>query len=213
MASVAALFFPMTDLRDQQLAWLDNIVATSGLELSNVARRARLDPSTLTRFHSKNESGHTLTSKTIKKIEDAFGIPAYEVRRRPSLTAFQEPDAEPYKVDNDAQELMIQALRTVVSKSNSVDLWVMKSHVLSAAGYRQGDVLLVDRDATPRAGDAVCAQIYDWRRGTAETIFRIYRTPYLLTASSQGEPALPEVVDDETVVIKGVVLGGARLRA
>ncbi len=203
----------MKDLREQQLAWLDNIVAASGLELSNVARRAKLDPSTLTRFHQRNDSGHTLTAKTVKKIEDAFGVPAYEVRRRPTLTAFQEPDAEPYRLEHDAQELMIQALRAVVAKTNSVDLWLMKSQVLSAAGYRQGDVVIVDRDATPRAGDAVCAQIYDWRRGTAETIFRIYRTPYLLTAASQGEPGLPEIVDDENVVIKGVVMGGARLRA
>lgn len=209
----AALFGCMTDLREQQLAWLSNIVATTGIELSNIPRRAGLDPSTLTRFFSKNESGHTLTAKTVQKIEAATGVPAYESRRRPDMVAFQEPDAAPFKFDDTTQDLMVQALRNIASHSNSVDLWQLKSAVLAAAGYRQGDVLVVDREATPRPGDAVCAQIYDWRRGTAETIFRIYRTPYLLTAPLDGTPSVPEIVDDENVVIKGVVVGSAHLRA
>lgn len=211
--TTAALFASMTDLRDQQLAWLDNITASTGLTLTDVARRSRLDPSTLTRFRSKNEGGHTLTAKTIKKIEDSTGIPAYEVRlRRPTLASFHEEEAEPYKIDDKAQDLLVEALRAIVSRSNSVDLWMMKSDVLSAAGYRDGDILVVDRDATPKVGDAVCAQRYDWRRGTAETIFRIYRTPYLLTAIAQGEPGIPEIVDDENIVIKGVIVGGCHLR-
>jgi transcriptional regulator with XRE-family HTH domain len=208
-----AIFAPMTDLREQQLAWLENIVASSGMTITDIARRAKLDPSTLTRFRNKNEGGHALTARTVKKIEEATGVPAYEQRLRPKLSYYSEEEGVPYRFDDGVQDLLINALRTTVSGNNSVDLWVLKSHVLAAVGYNEGDVVVVDREAIPRPGDAVIAQKYDYRRGVAETIFRVYRTPYLLTALAHGEPGQPEIVDEENVVIKGVVVGGCRLRA
>lgn len=210
--SVAAMIAPMTDLRDQQLAWLENIISSSGLTLTDIARRARLNPSTLTRFYSKNESGHTLTSRTVQKIEDATGVPAYEQRVRPKLAFFAEEDAVPYNFEDNGSDVLAAALKSVVAKSQNIALWILKSSVLSAVGYGQGDVIIVDKEASPRPGDAVCAHKYDWRRGVAETIFRVYRTPYLLTALQHGEPAAPEIVDDENIVIKGVVMGACRLR-
>lgn len=203
----------MVDLREQQLAWLDNITASSGLTVTDIARRARLNPSTLTRFRAQNDSGHTLTSRTVKKIEEATGVPAYEQRARPRLVqAFNEVEASPYSFDEKTQDMLVEALRTLVARSNSIDLWTLKTQTLTAVGYSEGDILVVDRDLIPRAGDVVCAQRYDWRRGTAETIFRVYRTPYLLTANSQGDPGIPEVVDGENIVIKGVIVGGCHLR-
>lgn len=203
----------MTDLREQQMAWIENILSSSGLTLTDVARRAGLNPSTLTRFRARDDSGHTLTSRTVQKIEEATGVPAYEQRMRPRLApSFNEAEAERFSFSDATQDLMVEALRTVVARSNSVDLWVLKTPVLAAVGYNAGDIVLVDRDATPRPGDAVCAQRYDWRRGTAETVFRVFRTPYLLTAQASGDPGLPDIVDNENVVIMGVVVGGCHLR-
>ena len=214
IALAPAIFPRMTDLRDQQLAWLENILTSSGLTLTDVARRARLNPSTLTRFRAKDDSGHTLTARTVQKIEEATGVPAYEHRARPRLVAaFNEAEAMPFEFDDNVQDLLIEALRSMVARSNNVDLWVLKSGALSAVGYDEGDVIIVDRNAEPRPGDAVCAQRYDWRRGTAETVFRVFRKPYLLSAAARGEPAMPEVLDDENVVIRGVVVGGCRLRS
>ncbi len=203
----------MNNLREQQLAWLDNIVSSSGLTLTDIARRAKLNPSTLTRFRARDDSGHVLTARTVQKIEAATGVPAYEQRAkaRPA-PMLAEGEASPFLFDDNVQDVLVDALRAVVQRSNSVDLWVLKTHALTAVGYFHGDVLIVDRDVQPRAGDAVCAQRYDWRRGTAETIFRVYRTPYLLTASMLGDPGQPDIVDDENVVIKGVVVGGCHLR-
>jgi transcriptional regulator with XRE-family HTH domain len=212
MMAAAAIFAPMTDLREQQLAWLENITSSSGLTLTDIAKRANLNPSTLTRFRSRDDGGHVLTSRTVQKIEAATGVPAYEQRTRPSLSFFSEEEGEIFKIDTKAQDILVEALRSVVKTTNSLDLWTLKTPALAAAGYGLGDIVLVDRDATPRAGDAVCAQKYDHRRGTAETIFRIYRTPYLLTALSSGQPGMPEIVDDENVVIRGVIVGGCRVR-
>lgn len=209
---MAGLIAPMSDLRAQQLAWLDNIISSSGLTLTDIARRAGLNPSTLSRFHANDDSGHTLTSRSVKKIEDATGVPAYEQRIRPSMAFFSEEEGEPYIFNEKTQDIMIHALRAVADRSKAVELWTLKTTALSAAGFDRGDVVVVDREEKVRPGDAVCALKFDHRRGISETVFRVYRTPYLLTALADGQPGLPDIVDNENVVIKGVVVGGCRMR-
>lgn len=202
----------MSTLRDQQLAWLDHITKSSGLTITEIARAAGLNPSTLTRFKAKNDSGHTLTSSTVRKIENATRVPAYESKLMPKMQQFSEEEAAPYIALEKPQGLVESALKSAATQAGNVDLWTLKTGSLAAVGYCSGMVVVIDRGAQPRNGDAVCAQKYDFRRGTAETVFRVFRTPYLLTAYMEGEPALPEIVDGENVAIMGVVVGGFRLR-
>lgn len=208
----AAYSMRMTNLREQQLAWLDHIASSSNLSLTEIARIAGLTPSTLTRFRNNDEMGHTLTARTVKKIEDATRVPAYEARVMPKIQAFSEDEATPYRIDVESGNPLEQALHAIASKSNTIDLWRLKTSALAAMGYPAGMVVAVDRDAIPRNGDAVCAQKYDFRRGTAETLFRVWRTPYLLSAYANDEPANPEIVDNENVVIMGVIVGGCHIR-
>ena len=65
---------------------------------------------------------------------------------------------------------------------------------------------------TPLSGDVVCAQIYDWSNGRAETVFRIFEPPYLLAASADPQFLRPFVVDDDKVQVKGVVIHTIRVR-
>ncbi len=139
-------------------------------------------------------------------------MPAYEAKIHPKITAFSEEEASPFIFAGDSGNIMEATLKAIASSSNSVDLWVLKTGSLAAMGYTPGMVIVVDREATPRNGDCVCAQKYDFRRGTAETIFRVYRTPYLLTAFTSEEPGAPEIVDNENIVVMGVIVGGCHLR-
>jgi len=211
MGLPAAISVRMTNLRDQQLAWLDHISKTSGLTFTEIARAAGLTPSTLTRFKKQDINGHTLSAKTVKLIEDATNVPAYQTRTRPKLVSFSEGEAIPYQVE-DTENPVLASLKSVVDNSNSLDLWELKTQSLSAAGYGLGMVVVVDRNATPHSGDCVCAQVYDDRRGTAATIFRVFRTPYLITAYRDREPEPPEVVDDHNIRIAGVVVAGIHVR-
>jgi SOS-response transcriptional repressor LexA len=212
MGLQTAIFPRMTSLRDQQLAWLDHISRSGNITFTEIARVAGLTPSTLTRFKNNDTGGHTLTSRTVKKIEDATKVPAYEARTTPRIQAFSEGEAIPYVIDKASVNPLELSLSEAIGRSNSVDLWRLKTGSLAAVGYPAGMVVLVDRDETPRNGDAVLAQKYDFRRGTAETLFRVWRTPYLLTAAANDEPGTPEIVDNENVVIVGVVVGGAHIR-
>lgn len=208
----AALSMRMTNLRDQQLAWLDHISRSANLTLTEIARLSGLTPSTLTRFRANDELGHALTAKTVKKIEDATRVPAYEARVVPKIQAFSEEEASPYVLPEVSSNPIERALRAVASQTNTIDVWRLKTGALAGVGYPAGMAVVVDREMIPRNGDAVCAQKYDFRRGTAETIFRVWRTPYLVSAYINEEPATPEVVDNENIVIMGVIIGGCHLR-
>jgi phage repressor protein C with HTH and peptisase S24 domain len=66
----------MADLhRDAAIAYVDALVRETGLDLTNLARRAGVSSTTLTRFH--NDPGYTnsLSARTLKKLSDATGIP------------------------------------------------------------------------------------------------------------------------------------------
>ncbi|MEY9718811.1 helix-turn-helix domain-containing protein [Sinorhizobium fredii] len=211
MGLEAAISLRMTNLREQQLAWLEHISNSSGLTLTEIARAAGLTPSTLTRFRANDKFGHSLTAKTVKKIEDATRVPAYESRSRPKVVSVSEGEAATYVADDPTNPIHV-ALNGIVKQSNHLDLWELKTGSLAAVGYSKGMVVIVDRKATPRNGDAVCAQKFDYRRGTAEVIFRVWRTPYLLTAAVDDEPGQPEIVDNENVAIAGVIIGGLYIR-
>lgn len=212
MGLQAAISMRMSNLRNQQLAWLEHISITSGMTLTEIARAAGLTPSTLTRFKANDELGHTLTARTVKKIEDATRVPAYESKVIPRIQSFSEDEASPYRAEGHSPDMIGSALHMAAKEAPNIHLWTLKTNGLAAVGYPVGMVVAVDQEAAPRNGDAVCVQKYDFRRGTAETIFRVYRAPYLLTAFPQGEPALPEIVDNEQVVIVGVIVGGFRFR-
>lgn len=208
----SAISLCMSTLRDQQIAWLDHITKSSGLTITEIARTSGLNPSTLTRFKAKNDSGHTLTSSTVRKIESATRVPAYESKLMPKIQAFSEDEAQRYVAMDNPSNPVESALRSATAQAGTIDMWTLKTGSLSAVGYLPGMVVVVDKSAQPRSGDAVCAQKYDFRRGTAETLFRVFRMPYLVTAYMEGEPGMPEVVDEENVAITGVIVGGFRLR-
>ena len=66
----------MADLhRDAAIAYVAALVRETGLDLTNLARRAGISSTTLTRFH--NDPGYTnsLSARTLKKLSDASGVP------------------------------------------------------------------------------------------------------------------------------------------
>ena len=94
---------------------------------------------------------------------------------------------------------------------NAIDAWTLQSAALDLAGYLPGDILMVDLNADPEDGDIVCAQSYD-RLGRAETIFRRFQKPFLTALSTQSNSFRPLIVDEDRVVIRGVVIATLRPR-
>ena len=200
---------------DGQRTYLHTVMERTGWTQTELAQRAGLDPSTLSRFLGGGREGHALRPSTIRKIEAVSGLVCSEdgtnlTETQPADQGFAEAEAQPVLVP--AQSPLHGVIAALAQGRANIDPWTLHSRALEGAGYRPGDILLVALDATPAAGDVVCAQIYDWMKGRAETVFRIFQPPYLVAVTGDPQLMRPHLVDDGAVVIKGVVLHSLRGR-
>lgn len=194
------------DLDRDQRDFLQRVLQRSGWTATELARKAKLDHSTLSRFLAGGREGHALRHSTIRKIEIASGLAflgavAPDAGRARPLEGFGESEATPITLAEIADPLLAAA----VNGRNSADPWLLRSRALENLGYRPGDTLIVELGVKPQPGDIVCAQIYDWQKGGAETVFRSFQPPYLVAQTGDERLLRPMLVDDTNVVIKGVV--------
>lgn len=198
----------MSAVEDQH-SFIEKVLAKTGWSQTDLANRAGLDPSTLSRFLSKGRDGHALRASTLHRIATASGLP-YGEKILHQTSGFEESEAEPYHyAEEDNRSIAIRAL---CGNHQNVDAWTLSSRAIEGLGYRAGDVLLVGLGENPRPGDVVCAQIYDWNKGRAETIFRLYQPPALIAVTQDISLLRPYILGDNMVAVKGVVLHSLRSR-
>lgn len=206
----------MSDIEFQR-TYVTQVLQRTGWTQSELASRAGLDPSTLSRFLSANQEGRGLRPRSIEKIAAVSGIafkPGGGAPSGPSelpFAGFAESEASP--LDMEDQSPVAQMVGILRRQRHNIDPWTLRSKALEGAGYRPGDVVIVALGETALSGDVVCAQIYDWSTGRAETVFRIFEPPYLVSASPDPQFLRPLVVDDDKVHIKGVVIQTYRSRS
>lgn len=196
--------------RRKQLAWIEAILEHKGWNRTRLAKTAGVDPSTLSKFLTDPLNKSQLQTNSIEKIAAASGFRPYftEAPSRPEGLA--DIEAEPFD-ESSAPALVDVAVSALKSGRNGIDPWVMRSRALEHEGYLPGDILMVDLNMQPRSGDAVCAQIYDLQ-GKAETVMRIYEHPFLIAATSDPASRRPLLVDEERVLIRGVIVASFRPR-
>ena len=194
---------------NDQYDFITNVLAKTGWSQTDLANRAGLDPSTLSRFLAKTRDGHALRASTLQRIATASGIPFGE-KIHHQASQFEESEAELYLyAETDSRTIAIRAL---CGSHKNVDAWTLNSRAIEGLGYRSGDILLVGLGESPILGDVVCAQIYDWSKGRAETVFRLYQPPALIAVTPDMNLLRPYIIGDNTVAIKGVVLHTLRSR-
>lgn len=183
------------DDRRSVRAWIDEIKTRFNVETPEVARRAGVSPGTIYRWFDDDASFQP-SRATLRKIAAAFGV---EMPGEPNWKPKGFEDAELVAM---VGEQIPESLRASIDQG----VWRMTTRALELLGILPGDVLLVDLRETPRSGDVVCAQIYDFQRGDAETKLRLYEPPYLLTATMDAALREPPIyVDGERAVVRGVV--------
>ncbi len=201
----------MEPTRDEIKAWLQSVLGKTGDTPSGLARKAGLATTTLTRF--LNDPGAPMLQlRSIAKIAHVaniqpLGMPSAADAGRPlagerATGGFAENEAEPMK---GGAGMLGEAVRILLSGRNAADPWRLCTRALEVAGYLPGDIVVVDLNRPAKAGDVVCAQAYRWAEGKADTVFRIYEPPYLIASSWDPAFRKPLLVDNNQVIIKGVV--------
>lgn len=209
-----------TDSREVVRSWLRRVERQTGLKTTALATKAGIAPSTLLRFLGEDSTGY-LSQRSIDKIVTAFGVEpptsynydaalaASQHDRHALLAGFQEAEVEQL---GDVALVALQ-LTTLRPESPNQSVWRINSRGLELLGYMPGDIALLDQAEAPRRADVVCAQAYSADNTSAESVFRYYDPPYLLTRTADpGAQRKPLLVDGERVVIMGVVVRSMRVR-
>lgn len=196
------------NVRRKQLAWVNAILAETKWKPARLARQAGIDHSTLGKFLNDKLNVSQLNSMTVEKIAAAVDLPPYQTTRTAKPRGLAESEAQPFD-DESAVTALRLALEALKGGKNSVGAWTLNSRALENVGYIPGDILIVDKNASPAMGDTVCAQVYD-RAGRAETIIRLYEDPFLVAASLDRTLMRPMLIDNERVVVTGVVVASLR---
>lgn len=191
------------DERAQVRAWIEAIKARHKIELREIAARAGVAVSTIYRWFD-DAFAFQPSRSALRKIAQAFNVemPGEDASRAPG---FAEREMVAIAVEERPDELRAGLNQGV---------WRVATRALEMIGYLPGDMVLVDMAETPRPGDVVCAQVYDFQHGAAETKLRVYEPPYLVCATM--DPAAREApiyLDHERATIAGVVTRMLRARA
>lgn len=184
------------------------VVETTKTAPTRIATDLKIAPSTLTRILNEPDDGKaTLRATTIAKLERYSGLtaPTIDAPEGTMSSPGLREDAVPFDFSH-SDTSVAAAIKAIVGSKKNVDTWTIRSRALECAGYMPGDTVLVDLSSTPRAGEPVCAQVYNWRGGSAETVMRLFEPPYLIAATFDPTLRKPLLVDDDRVVIKGVIL-------
>lgn len=188
--------------RSAHSEWLDWVGARTGLSDTALASAAGQSPNTITRFRRRD--GATLSTLTIRLISEFTGLPGPDSYKLPSAGGFAE-EAVRYQPAREDDPLVAKLVSLALKDRNNAASWRLRTRALELRGYLPGDVLVSDAAAVARAGDAVVAQVYDLRTGSAETVFRVLEPPYLMPASSDPGFRKPLLIDNERVIVMGVI--------
>jgi DNA-binding Xre family transcriptional regulator len=191
-------------IRDKQRSWLQSVIADHGVKPTPLARAAGVAPTTLTRKLNDPDDTAILSELTIARICNFLGISHPNFTDDAPAIGFSDQEAEPYEAS--LGDPLAAVVKAAIGDREHVVAWVLRSRALEDEGYKPGDILIVDLNRMAQAGDIVCAQLYDWERpGRTRTVFRIYHAPYLVGAGPEPGARIPHLVDNRTVMIKGVV--------
>jgi len=174
----------MTDPhRDAAIAYVDALVKETGLDLTNLARRAGVSSTTLTRFHNDPRYTNSLSARTLKKLSDVTGIPlppslggSANSAQAPSgvLNTHAVPQPGPrdlpvvgnvrggqegYFFDNGLIQSYVERPWFLLGQSNAYAVYVNDGSMDPA--LRHGQLIYVSPTVPPTPGDDVVVQLND----------------------------------------------------
>lgn len=197
--------------RARILEWVEWLRARTGKSLSDLAEGAGLSSNTLTRLRTRESA--LLDALSVRMLAEYTGLPGPELYKLGHTAGFAE-EAEKFETAGQASAdpVTMAVIKLALKDKPNAAVWRLKTRALEGQGYMQGDLVITDATVAPKAGDAVCAQVYDVRTGAAETVFRVFEPPYLIANTSDSALRKPLLIDNDRVIVMATVTHGFRRR-
>jgi hypothetical protein len=196
--------------------WLLEVMAQTGLKATPLAKEAGLAPSTLLRALDKEHPG-SLEYRSIEKIVQKFGVePPHLFRPKQQSGLFMGlrvgEHATSTRGDPELQQMAIDAVPELM-RSEDQTLWKIRSNVVELFGYLSGDIVVLDGSVQPEPKDIIVARTTAHHERKFDLVIRFYDPPYLISGTFNAKAGRkPLLVDNEQVVIMGVVVKSLRFR-
>jgi phage repressor protein C with HTH and peptisase S24 domain len=184
--------------RDAAIAYVDMLVRETGLDLTNLARRAGVSSTTLTRFHNDPRYTNSLSARTLKKLSDVTGIPlpaslggasggspstnSFPLSGTLNTHAVPQPGPrdlpvvgharggqEGYFFDNGIVESYVERPWFLLGQSSAYAVYVNDGSMEPV--MRHGQLVYVSPTVPPTPGDDVVVQLSDGQ-GLIKRLFR-----------------------------------------
>lgn len=198
-------------LQDRQRAWLQWVIMQTGKRPAQIGREAEVSDTPLTRLLNNPDYPGTLSELTVERITSQLGVPGpaeYLGPRKQSGADVPEREAELLGLDQ-LSDRAKNALGLLGEGRQGIESWRLMTACLEGAGYFPGDLMLLDPNAPPNTGDAVCGIVRD---GEPELVWRLYDPPFLVAQPGRGMAPKPLLVDGDRVKLRGVVIASLRPR-
>lgn len=191
------------DIQELHRAWAQELMRLTRLAPSPLATSAGLSDTTISRLYDTDYAG-SLSALSIYKLCKTYNVPgpeAFEAAGRRFATGYVE--AEPFEAA--AHPELVPAVTALIGERPGIQPMILRTYTLEGARFGPGDVVLLDRTATPRDGDVVCARV-----GEGTEVWRVFRGNYLLDECiDPKDRGLPLFVDNRVVPL-GAVRGMIR---
>lgn len=193
----------------RHFAWVDWLLSKTGKTDAALAKDAGLN---VNYIYRKRADGTVLGATQIRMLTEHYGLPGPDNYLLPGASGFSD-EGTLFVVGAAGQDASIrQVIELALKGRPNAAPWVLNTRAMETAGYLIGDIVISDGAVPPVAGDAVVAQVYDIKSGTAETVFRILESPYLVAASTDPALRKPLLVDNERVIVMGTITQSFRSR-
>lgn len=167
----------------------------AGLSQSEVARHLGISRAAVSSW----EAGHTEpSSANLRAVAKLLNVGAEYLATGTDGLVTVTSEVEGKVVPSDHLPVHVKA-----GLANRQEVWKIDTNVIAAAGYREGDMVVVTVGARAAPGSVVLAMKSE--RGAQTPIFRVYFPPMLVAAAMTPIPIEPIVVDNVKVTIRGPV--------
>ena len=191
----------------KKLNWIKQAEEITGKSPSPLAKEAGLSSGTLTRFLKDPENAAPPRDSTLNTIARYWGLTEYSgpsiIGTEKKQPGFHDSAAElaPKHVGSEERFKQIQLFSKNTDNSKS---WVMQGRGLENLGILEGDILIVDYDATPVAGDVLLLHLRDEENITAKTVFRQLMTlePTAICVTSTNDNSIP--LNEKMIFVDGI---------
>lgn len=188
--------------------WIKTILLRKGINATELAKRAGLSHSTLSRALSDDSYRVNFRADTIAKLAVAGGVSppqalggsAISEKAGMMTTGLGEPQATPY-LGQDTEGLQ-----------SGQSTWTCNTTGLISMGLMPGDRFILDQNQTPKQRDIIAVQQYDHQTGSAETLLRVYADGFAVTPMYLVDNTPRIFLDGNNASVIGVLMKSWRTR-